>query len=77
MRRHFSTDLSPEASEYLFASARIRGISMSALVRRLLETIANDGLVLSILDDEGKQARQKGERGVRKRRQYVEKEYPL
>ena len=40
-------------SEYLDKCARIRNISKTALLRRLLEAITRDELVPSILDDEG------------------------
>lgn len=65
VRRHFMTHIASDASDYLDACARIRGISMSAMIRRLLETIAHDRLVLSILDDDSKALRRKGERSPR------------
>lgn len=64
--------LRDEASvEYFDACARIRGISTTALVQRLLDAIAADQMVLSILDDEGDYRRRKGERSPRTPKQRV------
>jgi hypothetical protein len=51
--------------QYLRSCARIRNISMQALIIRLLETIAEDQLVGSILDDDAAQVLRKGERRYR------------
>jgi hypothetical protein len=39
-------------SDYLLACARIRNITMTTLVRRLMQVIDRDQLVLAVLDDE-------------------------
>jgi hypothetical protein len=78
MRRHFAAEVDTKTSEYLNECASIRGISMGALVRRLLETIANDRMVLSILDDDNSPKRRKNERAARKKPQCdLRKGYPL
>lgn len=47
------TEITDEAQiAYLESSARIRGISVATLVRRILTTVIKDQMVLSILDDE-------------------------
>lgn len=38
-------------SEYMNACARIRNVTMTTLVRRLVQAIEEDQLVLAILDD--------------------------
>lgn len=51
-----------EAERYFAACARIRNISPRALFRRLIDTIAKDQMVASVLDDEDEMAkRRKGE----------------
>lgn len=50
-------DLSEESERYLEACARIRGISLTRLLQRLLKTIADDQMVLSVLDDDSKLTR--------------------
>ena len=52
--------------EYFDACARIRGISVNALCKRLMRAIAQDQMIASVLDDEGKRDRQRGERGPRR-----------
>lgn len=47
-------DLSEESERYLEACARIRGISLTRLLQRLLKTIADDQMVLGVLDDDSK-----------------------
>lgn len=55
----------------------MRDISKTALMKRLLDVIGRDQLVLSILDDDSKPApKRKGEHGYRPTR-YGSKEYPL
>ena len=54
-------EFTPAQSEYLSACARIRDITVSALMRRLVDTICRDQLVLSILDDDSMQTKQKFE----------------
>jgi hypothetical protein len=51
MRLSVEFDEADYALEYLRRCARIRDISVSSLIHRLMETIAEDELVLSILDD--------------------------
>jgi hypothetical protein len=51
--------------QYLRSCARIRKISMQALIIRILETIAEDQMVANILDDDAVTQRRKGERGYR------------
>lgn len=46
-------ELLGEESNYFRACARIRDIAPGSLVRRLINAIATDQLVLPILDDEG------------------------
>jgi len=62
--RVFLTEDAPD-TEYLRACARIRNISLSALVRRLVDTIADDQMVASVLDDDGGRRRYKGEHPYR------------
>lgn len=50
-------DLSEDDERYLEACARIRGISVTRLFQRVLNLVAKDQLVLSILDDDSKRAR--------------------
>lgn len=62
--------VSPKAEEYLASCARIRDVTLTALVTRLIEVIAQDQLVLSILDDDSKPVpREKGKHGFREKRQ--------
>lgn len=39
-------------SDYLLACARIRNVSLTALLRKLVQAIDEDQLVLAVLDDE-------------------------
>lgn len=48
--------LSPAHAAYLDSCARIRDISRTRLAEQLLEVIASDQLVLSVLDDDSKPA---------------------
>jgi hypothetical protein len=41
-------------SDYLKSCARIRKITMAALVRKLINKISDDQLVLAVLDDDSK-----------------------
>lgn len=54
-------DEETEFGRYYLACARIRDISMSALVKRLIEAIAEDQLVTAILDDDSSKQRRRGE----------------
>ena len=51
-------DLSDESHNYMDSCARIRKISRTRLMERLLNTIFDDQLVLGILDDDSKANRQ-------------------
>jgi hypothetical protein len=57
----FPFDESSDEGRYLIACARIRNCSMTSLGKRLLEAIAKDQMVLSILDDDSKPVRRKRE----------------
>ncbi len=46
----FSKD--DERLNYLIASARLRNMSRTRLIRTLVETVLNDQLIQSILDDD-------------------------
>lgn len=51
---------------YFEASARLRNISKTALMNRLIKAIGEDQLVLSVLDDDSKPTpKTKGEHGFR------------
>lgn len=59
-------DTAPELDAYFDACARMRDISKTALMNRLVDVIGRDQLVLSILDDDSKPSpKQKGEHGYR------------
>lgn len=53
--------LDEEGSEYFRSCARMRGISMRSLTRRLLRHILQDKLIGPILDDQDDFRRLKGE----------------
>jgi hypothetical protein len=53
--------LSPSEHDYLDACARIRDVTVTRLVEQLLVAIVEDQMVLSILDDESKRKRVKGQ----------------
>jgi hypothetical protein len=52
---HINVAVSPETSQgqYLIACARIRNVTVTALVHQLIDAIAQDQLVLAVLDDDG------------------------
>lgn len=52
------SDLSEEAENYLRQCARIRRISTTRLLQRVLKLVCDDQLVLGILDDDSKPSRQ-------------------
>lgn len=59
-------DFTDEHDGYFDACARLRDISKTALLKRLLDVIGRDQLVLSILDDDSKpEPKKKGEHGYR------------
>ena len=63
MRHQFNISLEDDSDEYryLMTCARIRGIRMQPFLRRLIETIAREQLVLGILDDDSSRKLRKGE----------------
>ena len=64
--------IADEHAPYFDACARLRDISKTALLTRLIDVIGRDQLVLSILDDDSKpQHRKKGAH------RYCSKTYPL
>lgn len=54
VRQHVYVELPPDGLDYLAACSRIRHISCTRLVQRLLDAICEDQLVLSVLDDDSK-----------------------
>ncbi len=54
-----------DSDDYLRSCARIRRISVSSLLRRLMHHIADDQMVASILDDEDSFTRRKSEHHYR------------
>lgn len=62
-------DTIPDHDAYFEACARMRNISKTALMNRLVKMIGQDQLVLGILDDDSKpEPKQKGAHGFRPRR---------
>ncbi len=51
MSLNIVVDVPEDAKHYLESSARLRGISRTMLMRRVLETVLLEKLVLSVLDD--------------------------
>ena len=63
----FKTNLPRDQVAYFEACGRIRGISYTSIIRRVLAAVVEDQLVASILDDDGKPAeRRRHEHGPRK-----------
>jgi len=60
--KHAHVRMSDEVADYLMLCARIRGIARSTLLQRIFKIIAQDQLVSSILDDDGKCKLNKSER---------------
>jgi hypothetical protein len=56
----FIRKIADEHGPYFNACARLRNMSIAALLGRLVDIIGRDQLVLSILDDDSKPDRQKG-----------------
>ncbi len=52
-------DVPHDAEYYLESSARLRCVSRTALIRRLVETILEEKLILSVLDDDDKPTEKK------------------
>lgn len=49
---HIMYDVSEDAEQYLEASARLRGISRTKLVNRILDVVLSDKLIQATLDDD-------------------------
>lgn len=47
-------DISEDDEKYLVTSARLRNTSKTELLRRVIDTVLHDQLILGVLDDEGK-----------------------
>lgn len=61
-------DVAPDLDAYFEACARVRNISKTRLMNRLINVIGRDQLVLSVLDDDSKpEPKAKGEHGYRRR----------
>lgn len=61
-------DVAPDLDGYFEACARVRNISKTRLLNRLVNVIGRDQLVLSILDDDSKPSpKEKFEHGYRER----------
>lgn len=59
-------DVAPDLDGYFESCARVRNISKTRLLNRLVNVIGRDQLVLSVLDDDSKpQPKEKGEHGYR------------
>lgn len=56
-----SFDETTEEGRYFLSCARIRKCSPTALARRVFDVINRDHLILSILDDDSRPGRLKGE----------------
>lgn len=59
--------LSEPAIEYLEKCARIRHISRARLMERVLKTVCEDQMVLSVLDDDSRPERQREDEPTRSR----------
>lgn len=53
--------------EYVETCARIRNISVTSLLQRLLGVITDEQMIAAILDDDGARTRRKGEHPPRQR----------
>jgi hypothetical protein len=61
MRLSIDVDEESTAGRYLLACARIRDISPRSLLKRVVDAISTDQLIPSVLDDDGRKTRRKGE----------------
>lgn len=62
-------DVAPDLDAYFEACARVRNISKTRLMNRLVAAIGRDQLVLSVLDDDSRpEPKAKGEHGYNPRR---------
>lgn len=59
MRVHFQlfVEMEDESERYLHSCARIRNISTSRLLQRMINTICSEQMILAILDDNSIQPR--------------------
>jgi hypothetical protein len=64
-RKYYSLPLSLRAADYFDQHAASRNIMPGRLLTRLLETIAEDNMLSSVLDDDGKFERSPLERAHR------------
>lgn len=73
--------LSEEQKDYIVRCAAIRQCSVSVLVRQLIRVIANDQMVLAVLDDDSQPlqnvGRPLGSKDKQPRRRYGQEGYPL
>lgn len=58
-------DHNTEHGQYIIACARIRNMTVTHLVRELVDVIARDQLVLAVLDDDSKPERRRSEHKFR------------
>lgn len=59
-------DVAPDLDSYFEACARVRNISKTALMNKLVNVIGRDQLVLGVLDDDSKpEPKKKGAHGYR------------
>lgn len=59
----FDLRMTEASSHYLEASARLRRVSRSELVRRTIQVIVEEQMFTAILDDGGHSKRKPGDRG--------------
>jgi hypothetical protein len=73
MHLTIQVDQDTDHGRYLIACARLRNISMTGLMFRLIDTIARDQLVVSVLDDAGREQEPYRARGHRFRVRHYRK----
>lgn len=66
-----SIDIGEADTEYFEACARIRNITATSLLRRIINSVARDQMVASVLDEDDLTARLKGEHRHRKARPWA------
>lgn len=57
MQFHLFFELDDQSERYIHSCAKIRRISVTRLVQRMIKTICIEQMVLAILDDDSKQPR--------------------
>ena len=67
MKIVLSFDADSDEGRYLKSCARIRGLAVASLSRRILGKVMQDKLVLAILDDDSKRYRERGDHKYRER----------